>query len=58
MKKRNSGLLVMLIVTTVLIVILGAYLKYVFLVPYNLYREDPVVAVPFMLLADEPAKAK
>ena len=48
----------MLIVTAILIIALGAYLKYVFLVPFDLYSEDPVIAVPFLLLADEPAKAQ
>lgn len=58
MKTRNNRLLVMLIVTAVLIVALGGWLKYVFLAPFNLYSEDPIVAVPFLLLADEPAKAR
>ena len=58
MEKKNNRLLVLLLVTAILVVALGGWLKYVFLAPFDLYGEDPVVAVPFLLLADAPAKAR
>lgn len=56
MNKRYSVLLWMLIATAVLVAALGAYLKYVVLKPLELYQQESVVAVPFLLLADEEAK--
>lgn len=48
----------MLVVTAVLITALGCYLKHGLLAPFDLYREDPVIAVPFLLLADKSAQAE
>lgn len=56
MKKRNHALLLLLIVTTILVAALGCYLKYIFLVPFDLYREEQAMAVPFLLLVDKPAQ--
>lgn len=58
MKNRNNVLLVMLLVTAILVAAIGCYLKYGFLRPFDLYREDPVMAVPFLLLIDKPAQAR
>lgn len=53
MKKRIPALLWMLAVPAVLIAALGAYLKYAVLRPLELYQEEPVFAVPFLLIANE-----
>lgn len=55
MNNRKNVLLVMLVVTAILVIALGCYLKYVVLVPFELYQEDSVIAVPFLLMADKPA---
>ena len=46
----------MLLATAVLIAALGCYMKYVFLVPFELYQEDSAIAVPFLLLSDKRAQ--
>jgi len=56
MKKRYGALLWMLIITAVLIAAFGAWLKYTVLQPLGLYQEESVIAVPFLLTADEEAK--
>lgn len=53
MKKKYTALLWMLIVTAVLIAALGAYLKWAVLGPLGLYEEESIIAVPFLLAADE-----
>ena len=58
MNKRNNVLLILLIVTAVLVTALGCYLKYIFLPEFDLYQEDPAVAVPFLLLSDRGAQEK
>jgi len=56
MKNRSNVLLLMLLATAVLIAALGCYMKYVFLVPFELYQEDSAIAVPFLLLSDKRAQ--
>ena len=53
MKNKHNTLLLLLIMTAVLIADIGAYLKYSILVPMELYQDESIVAVPFLLLADE-----
>ena len=56
MKKPLLILVAMLLITTVLVASAGAYLKYVVLQPLQLYQQDSILAVPFMLLADDAAQ--
>lgn len=53
MKNRIPALLWMVAVTAVLIAALGAWLKYGVLRPLELYQDEPVMAVPFLLMANE-----
>ena len=56
MKKRYTALLWMLVVSAVLVAAFGGYLKYRVLRPYELYQEESIIAIPFLLMADEEAK--
>lgn len=58
MDKTKNALLILLIVTAVLVAALGCYLKYIFLPEFDLYQEDPAVAVPFLLISDKVAQQK
>lgn len=58
MNKRKNVLMILLTVTAVLVAALGCYLKYIFLPEFDLYQEDPAIAVPFLLLSDRVAQEK
>lgn len=53
MKKKIPALLWLLIIPAVLIAALGAWMKYGVLLPQERYQDEPVMAVPFLLLANE-----
>lgn len=46
----------MLIISSLVVCGLGAYLKYQVLAPVGLYENEHLIAVPFLLLTDEEAK--
>ena len=56
MKQKKTVLLCILIVTTLIAASAGAYLKYAVLKPLELYQDESVFAVPFLLMADEEAQ--
>lgn len=53
MKKRGFFLLTMLLLSSILIGLLGTFLKYHVLEPLGIHREESVMALPFLVLADE-----
>jgi len=56
MKKSLLMLISMLLVTTILVAVVGAYLKSVILEPLQLYQEESILSVPFLLMADDAAQ--
>ena len=56
MKKSLLMLISMLLVTTILVAVAGAYLKSVILEPLQLYQEESILSVPFLLMADDAAQ--
>ena len=56
MKKRYLGLLCMLLLSTILVTCVGAYLKYEILLPSGLFKEKSLVEVPFAASADPAAQ--
>lgn len=56
MKKKFPVLLCILLVTSLIVATAGAYLKYAVLKPLELYQDESVFAVPFLLMADDEAK--
>lgn len=56
MKNKLLTLTCLLIVTAILIGGLGAYLKYEVLRPLDLFQDQSIFAVPFMLLADDASQ--
>lgn len=55
MKKTTFTLGCILIITAVLFGCVGAYLKYVVLKPLDIYQDEPVISIPFMLMEDNAA---
>lgn len=55
MKKHVITLTSLLLISTLLICSLGAYLKYDILKPLGLYQDASIVEVPFLLMADDAA---
>ena len=53
MKKNIPALYYMLIISALLVMGLGAYLKYQVLAPLDLYQDESIAAVPFLLMSDE-----
>ena len=56
MKTKIPALFYWLIITALLVLGIGAYLKYVVLAPLDLYKEEHLMAVPFLLMSDEQAQ--
>ena len=56
MKTKIPALFYWLIITALLVLGIGAYLKYVVLAPLGLYEEEHLMAVPFLLMSDEQAQ--
>ena len=56
MDKKLIRILCLLLVTTLLVTGIGGYLKYGILSELGLFQEESLIAVPFMLMADEAAK--
>lgn len=56
MKRKIPPLMLVLILTSVFVAAVGAILKYAVLKPLDLYQDESIIAVPFMLLSDETAK--
>lgn len=55
MKHKIPFLLWILILTSVLVAGIGAYLKYYILKPLELYQDEHIMAVPFLFICDETA---
>lgn len=53
MKKQPFLLLRMIVVSSVLMACLGAYVKYEILKPLELYQDKNIMELPFLLLADD-----
>ena len=53
MKIKIPALFYMLMLSALLVLGAGAYLKYTVLAPLDLYQEESLMAVPFLLLSDE-----
>ena len=53
MKNKIPALFYMLIISGLLVTGLGAYLKYTILAPLNLYQEEKLPAIPFLLWSDD-----
>ena len=51
--KKIPALYYMLILSALVFLGAGAYLKYVVLAPLNLYQDEHLAAIPFLLMADE-----
>ena len=56
MKKKIPALFYLLIITALLVLGAGAYLKYVVLAPLDLYQDESPIAVPFLLMSDEQTR--
>lgn len=56
MKNKLITLAGLLALSTLLVAGLGAYLKYAVLRDLDLYQDESIIAVPFMLLADDAAQ--
>ena len=56
MKTKIPPLFYWLIISSLLVLGIGAYLKYVVLAPLDLYKEEHLMAVPFLLMSDEQAQ--
>ena len=55
MKKIPLTLVCMIVISSVLVACLGAYLKYEVLKPLDIFPEENIMSVPFKLLADHGA---
>lgn len=56
MKNKLLTLLCLLTVSALIVASLGAYLKFAVLHPLELYQDESVIAVPFLLLSDDAVK--
>lgn len=56
MKKMTLTLVFMLVLSSLLMACLGAYLKYELLQPLGLFEDKSIMEVPFMLIADPGAQ--
>lgn len=56
MKKMTMTLSFVLVLTSLLVACLGAYLKYEVLMPAELFQEESIMEVPFLLLSDSGAQ--
>ena len=56
MKKPHQILTIMLAVTTILVALTGAYLKASVLESLQVYQDESVLAVPFLLMTDDAVK--
>ncbi len=56
MKKKNWILIILLLVSALLAAGFGAYLKFQVLRPLNLFQDENILKVPFLLLADDGAR--
>lgn len=56
MNRKIPPLMWVLVLTSVFLAALGAYLKYAVLKPVDLYQEESIIAIPFMLLSDDTAQ--
>ena len=53
MKKFSSLLLILLVLSSLAVAVRGAYLKYGVLRKLDLCQDEPIMAVPFIYMADE-----
>lgn len=53
MRSKIPALYYMLIISALIVMGLGAYLKYVVLAPLDLYQDQKLAAIPFLLMSDE-----
>lgn len=56
MQKRTFALVLMLLVSTLLVAGLGAYLKYEVLQPFGLFQEKSLIELPFAVMRDPAAQ--
>ena len=56
MKKPHRILTTMLAVTTILVALTGSYLKAAVLESLQVYQDESVLAVPFLLMTDDAVK--
>lgn len=56
MTKKIPALYFMLIISALIVAAVGAYLKYTVLAPLDLYQDEKLAAIPFLLMADEQTK--
>ena len=56
MTKKIPALYYLLMISAVVIMGIGAYFKYVVLAPLDLYQDQHLAAVPFLLMSDEETK--
>ena len=56
MKIKIPALFYWLIITSLLVLAAGAYLKYTILAPLDLYEDEHWMAIPFLLMSDEQAQ--
>ena len=56
MKNKIPALFYLLIITALLVLGLGACLKYIVLAPLDLYQDESPIAVPFLLMSDEQTR--
>ena len=53
MKKHTNTLLILLVISSLLVALAGGYLKYGLLEPLGIDREESVIAMPFVMMADD-----
>lgn len=58
MKNKHHILPLMLLLTSMIIAVIGGYLKYTVLSSMNVYQDETVIAVPFLLLSDTQTRYK